>query len=119
MDGAPVIFDRTMLRLRQQRALATAAPGAAFLLERAADDLGDRIAAVLRTFDVALDLGTLQPHAAQALLGTGRVGAVLRAAPLAGAVTSDAGRGSSPKRRRCPSRPKASISRYRCSPCRA
>jgi SAM-dependent methyltransferase len=88
MDGAPVIFDRTMLRLRQQRALATAAPGAAFLLERAADDLGDRIAAVLRNFDVALDLGTLQPHAAQALLGTGRVGAVLRAAPLAGAVTA-------------------------------
>ncbi len=37
---------------------------------------------------MALDLGTLQPHAAQALLGTGRVGAVLRAAPLAGAVTS-------------------------------
>src|SRR4051794_34420055 len=92
MDGAPVIFDRTALRLRQQRALASATPGAAFLLERAADDLGDRLAAVLRNFDVALDLGTLLPNAAEALIATGRVGSVLRAAPLAGALDAgDAG----------------------------
>src|SRR3954469_3249561 len=52
----PVIFDRRLLRLRRARA-AVLGP-ATFLLERAADDLAGRLSAVLRRFDVAVDLGT-------------------------------------------------------------
>ena len=47
----PVIFDRTLLRARRARA-AKLGP-ATFLLERAADDLAERLSAVLRRFDLA------------------------------------------------------------------
>jgi SAM-dependent methyltransferase len=52
----PVIFDRHLLRARRIRAAVLGS--ATFLLERAADDLAGRLSAVLRTFDVAVDLGT-------------------------------------------------------------
>src|SRR5262249_36529040 len=52
----PVIFDRRLLRARRVRA-AKCGP-ATFLLDRVADDLALRLSAVLRTFDVAADLGT-------------------------------------------------------------
>ena len=50
MTESPVIFDRTLLRDRRRRA-ATLGP-VTFLLDRAADDLADRLAAVLRRFDL-------------------------------------------------------------------
>jgi SAM-dependent methyltransferase len=56
MNASPLIFDRMLLRARHRRALALGP--AAFLLERVADDLADRLAAVLRRFPLALDLGT-------------------------------------------------------------
>src|SRR3954466_9294636 len=52
----PVIFDRRLLRMRRARAAALGP--VTFLLDRAADDLAGRLSAVLRTFDVAADLGT-------------------------------------------------------------
>ena len=52
----PLIFDRRLLRGRRQRAAAM--EPATFLLDRVAADLGDRLAAVLRRFDFALDLCT-------------------------------------------------------------
>ena len=52
----PVIFDRRLLRDRLARA-AQLGP-ATFLLERVADDLAARLSAVLRRFDLAVDLGT-------------------------------------------------------------
>ena len=52
----PVIFDRKLLRVRRARA-AKRGP-ATFLIERTAADLGDRLDAVLRRFDLAADIGT-------------------------------------------------------------
>jgi SAM-dependent methyltransferase len=52
----PVIFDRRLLRARRTRAAALGP--ATFLLERAADELAERLSAVLRRFEVAADLGT-------------------------------------------------------------
>src|SRR3954463_6754616 len=52
----PVIFDRRLLRVRRARAAALGP--ATFLLDRAAEDLAGRLSAVLRTFDIAVDLGT-------------------------------------------------------------
>jgi SAM-dependent methyltransferase len=51
-----VIFDRNLLRARRARA-AGLGP-VTFLLQRVADDIADRMSAVLRTFDIAVDLGT-------------------------------------------------------------
>ncbi|UFZ02420.1 methyltransferase domain-containing protein [Bradyrhizobium ontarionense] len=62
---APVLFDRAILALRQRRALR--APET-FLLERVAEDLKDRLAAVNRSFVDAADIWTpgagLKPHLA-------------------------------------------------------
>jgi SAM-dependent methyltransferase len=52
----PVIFDRQLLRAHRARAAALGP--ATFLIERAADDLAGRLSAVLRKFDLAVDLGT-------------------------------------------------------------
>jgi SAM-dependent methyltransferase len=52
----PVIFDRRLLRARLARAAAIGP--ATFLLDSVADDIAERLSAVLRTFDTAVDLGT-------------------------------------------------------------
>ncbi len=52
----PVIFDRRLLRARLARAAAIGP--ATFLLDSVADDIAERLSAVLRTFDIAVDLGT-------------------------------------------------------------
>lgn len=78
----PQIFDRRLLRARLARALIRGAPD--FLLERAADDLSDRLLTVKREFPRSLDLGTPTPHFARAVVSTGRR-APLRASGLAGA----------------------------------
>jgi SAM-dependent methyltransferase len=52
---APVLFDRSLLALRQRR--AAAAPET-FLLERVAEDVADRLAAVNRSFTEAADVWT-------------------------------------------------------------
>jgi SAM-dependent methyltransferase len=56
MSGAPVIFDRQLLRARRARAL-TLGP-ATFLIDRVAAEMTDRLSVVLRKFDTAVDLGT-------------------------------------------------------------
>ena len=55
-NAAPVLFDRALLRARQSRALGCGP--AAFLLDRAAEDMADRLHAVLREFKNAADVGT-------------------------------------------------------------
>jgi SAM-dependent methyltransferase len=50
------VFDRALLRRRRRRAAALGP--ATFLLDRVAEDFTDRLAAVLRRFDLAVDLGT-------------------------------------------------------------
>ena len=56
MTQPPTIFDRSLLRVRQQRAAALGP--ATFLLDRVAEELGERLGAVLRRFEHAADLGT-------------------------------------------------------------
>jgi SAM-dependent methyltransferase len=53
---SPVIFDRALIRRRRLRAAALGS--ATFLLDRVADDLAERLSAVLRRFELAVDLGT-------------------------------------------------------------
>jgi SAM-dependent methyltransferase len=56
MSEGPLIFDRALIRRRQRRAAALGP--VTFLLDRVADDLAERLQAVLRQFDIAVDLGT-------------------------------------------------------------
>ncbi len=56
MSSETNIFDRQLIRMRQAR-VRKLAP-ATFLLDRAAVELGERLSAVLRRFDIAADLGT-------------------------------------------------------------
>lgn len=54
--AAPVLFDRALLRVRQDRALRSGP--ASFLLDRVAEDLEERLNAVLREFADVADLWT-------------------------------------------------------------
>jgi SAM-dependent methyltransferase len=53
---APVLFDRALLRARQSR--ASGSGPATFLLDRVAEDMAERLSAVLREFKNAADVGT-------------------------------------------------------------
>jgi SAM-dependent methyltransferase len=68
----PLIFDRRLLRLRRARAAAIGP--VTFLLDRVADDIAERLSAVLRPFDIAADLGTPTDAVRRAIAG--RVGTV-------------------------------------------
>jgi SAM-dependent methyltransferase len=72
-----MIFDRPLIRRRQQRAAALGP--ATFLLDRVAEDLADRLAAVLRRFDLAVDLGTPANAVQGALARLGSVGTIVGA----------------------------------------
>lgn len=74
----PRLFDRAVHRARLDRA---ARGYAGFLKQRAADDATERLAAVLRDFPLALDLGARDGAFARALQqsATNRVGAVIEA----------------------------------------
>jgi SAM-dependent methyltransferase len=76
---ASPLFDRHLLRARQQR--ARAGGPATFLLDRVAAELGERLAAVLRRFDVAVDLGTPTDAVRRVLAAGGKVGAIIAAEP--------------------------------------
>src|SRR3954471_4745244 len=54
--AAPILFHRALLRARQKRAAQQGA--ATFLLDRAAEDMAERLHAVLREFTNAADIGT-------------------------------------------------------------
>jgi SAM-dependent methyltransferase len=80
----PLLFDRSLLRARQQRAHALGP--ATFLLDRAATELGERLSAVLRRFNVAVDLGTPVDSVRHVLAATGKVGTIVVAAANAAAL---------------------------------
>jgi SAM-dependent methyltransferase len=73
----PLIFDRQLLRARRRR--AAAAGPETFLLDRVAADLSERLSAVLRRFDLVLDLGTPADALRAALAGVPSVGSVIAA----------------------------------------
>jgi len=81
----PVIFDRRLLRVR--RARAAALDPAIFLIERVADDLAVRLSAVLRTFDLAVDIGT--PNDAVRRRLADRVGAIVAVNPIADHIAGE------------------------------
>ena len=70
--AAPLLFDRALLRARQSRASELGA--ATFLLDRVAEDMAERLQAVLRDFKVAADIGTSGEQLRNAL--SGRVGSL-------------------------------------------
>ena len=78
MSPGPRIFDRKLLRVRQSRARAQGP--ATFLLDRAATELGERLSAVMRRFELAVDLGTPTDAVRRALAASGKVGAIITAA---------------------------------------
>jgi SAM-dependent methyltransferase len=80
MSSSPVIFDRQLLRARRRRAAALGL--STFLLERAAEDFADRLATVLRRFELALDLGTPTDAIRRVLAASGKVGDIIAAGPL-------------------------------------
>jgi SAM-dependent methyltransferase len=55
-NAAPILFDRTLSRARQNRAQKLGP--ATFLLDRVAEDMAERLHAVLRMFSNAADIGT-------------------------------------------------------------
>ncbi len=75
MPESPLIFDRALIRRRRRRADELGA--ATFLLDRAAADLADRLAAVLRRFDVAVDLGTPGTAVREVLTRLGSVATIV------------------------------------------
>ena len=68
----PLLFDRALLRARQARAQRLGS--ATFLLDRVAEDLAERLHAVLREFQQAADIGTPGAGLRDALAG--RVGMI-------------------------------------------
>ncbi len=64
---APLLFDRALLRARQSRASGLGA--ATFLLDRVADDMAERLHAVLRDFRTAADIGTAGEQLRHVLAG--------------------------------------------------
>jgi SAM-dependent methyltransferase len=72
-----MIFDRNLLRARRLRALALGP--STFLMERVAQDLSDRLAAVLRRFGLAVDLGTPTNAVCEELARSGKIDTIVAA----------------------------------------
>jgi SAM-dependent methyltransferase len=64
---APILFDRALLRARQNH--ARRGERATFLLDRVAEDMTERLHAVLREFKMAADIGTPGDQVRDALTG--------------------------------------------------
>jgi SAM-dependent methyltransferase len=80
MPQSPIVFDRALLRERMRRALAREPE--TFLVDRVAADLAERLGAVLRQFEVAVDLGTPTDAVRDALSGNASIGMLVGASAL-------------------------------------
>jgi len=81
------LFDRALLAQRRRRARALGA--ATFLIDRVAEDMAERLSAVRRTFDVAVDLGTPSGAVRRAILAGGAIGRLVAAMPDAAAPADE------------------------------
>jgi len=81
MSSGPAIFDRKLLRARQQRARALGPE--TFLIDRVADELGERLSAVLRPFERAADIGTPTDALRRMLAVSGKVATIVGAGSVA------------------------------------
>jgi SAM-dependent methyltransferase len=77
MPESPTIFDRSLLRARQKRALALGP--ATFLLDRVVEEMGERLSVVVRQFETAADLGTPIDTLRRVLVTGGKIGTVAAA----------------------------------------
>jgi SAM-dependent methyltransferase len=77
MSSDPTIFDRRLLRTRQRRARALGPE--TFLIDRVADELGERLSAVLRQFQRAADIGTPTDALRRVLMAGGKVAMIVGA----------------------------------------
>src|SRR4026207_2597096 len=77
MSSGSNIFDWRLLRMRQRRPRRMTP--ATFLLDRVAADRGERLSAVLRKFDVAVDLGTPSDAVRRVLVANKNIGIVVGA----------------------------------------
>ncbi len=82
MSPNPTIFNRSLLRARQQRARAIGAE--TFLIDRVAAELGERLSVVLRTFERAVDLGTPTDAVRRVLADGGKIATMVSASSAAG-----------------------------------
>jgi SAM-dependent methyltransferase len=80
MSSNPAIFDRSLLRARQNRARKQGPE--TFLIERVAAELGERLSTVLRPFDRAADLGTPTDALRRVLTAGGKVATIVGAADV-------------------------------------
>jgi SAM-dependent methyltransferase len=81
MSPGPTIFDRRLLRTRQQRARELGPE--TFLIDRVAAELGERLSVVVRPFDRAVDLGTPTDAVRRVLAKNGKVGTIVAAGSAA------------------------------------
>jgi SAM-dependent methyltransferase len=81
MAQGPIIFDRDLLRRHLARARALGP--ATFLIDRVAEELGERLSVVVRRFERAADLGTPTDAVARALAASGKVDSVIAAHDVA------------------------------------
>ena len=81
MSQGPAIFDRRLLRVRQARARAL--DPETFLIDRVADELGERLSVVLRQFERAADLGTPTDALCRVLAASGKVATIMGANSVA------------------------------------
>ncbi|WP_106753815.1 class I SAM-dependent methyltransferase [Pannonibacter carbonis] len=72
------LFDRQLFARRRKRALIQRTDGADFLLAAVVEELADRLQAVTRQFDIAVDLGGHTGRLCAALAASGRATSVLR-----------------------------------------
>jgi len=84
MASAPIIFDRDLIRARRRRAALLGA--STFLIDRAAQDLADRLAAVRRDFARAVDLATPTDALRRVLAPSRKVGVIVAADALPAAA---------------------------------
>lgn len=91
------IFDPALAIARKVRALRAAAPGADFLMERAAGDLAERLDAVPRRFAAAAALFSLTPAAGEMLASSGKADEILRVEADAALLAGREGRVAAPE----------------------
>ena len=77
VSPAPIVFDRQLVRAHRRRAAESGSSN--FLVDRVAEDLSDRLAAVLRRFERAVDLATPTDAVRRALAASGKVGTIITA----------------------------------------
>ncbi len=90
----PLIFDRMLLRARRRRGLLLGP--VTFLIDRIAGDFAERLAVVLRRFEIAADIGTPTAAVRAAVARSGNIGTMIAVDPIYDAAHGLAGDHAAP-----------------------